>query len=99
MITLDAGNVLLKPSHRKQLMTRLKRVIRLGDRIGDFVLKIALHRSGRHVEISAKVHDRHGDFVFRTRQMTLPDAIYALVRALATRLHTQALGRTTPALA
>ncbi|MGN6505294.1 MAG: hypothetical protein ACTHM6_06995 [Tepidisphaeraceae bacterium] len=99
MITLDAGNVLLKPSHRKQLMARLRRAIRIGDRLGDFVLKIVLRRSGRHVEVSAQVHDRHGDFSFRTRQMTLADAVYATARGLSTRLHQQAIGRLAPATA
>ena len=34
MIKLDAGNVPLKPSHRRQLMTWLKRSLRLGQQLG-----------------------------------------------------------------
>ena len=36
MIKLDLGNVLLKPSHRKQLMSWLRRSLRLGERLGDY---------------------------------------------------------------
>ncbi len=96
MITLDAGNVLLKPSHRKQLMARLKRAIRLGDRLGQFVLKISLKRSGKHVEITADAHDKFGDVKVRSRGSTLMDALYAMVRDLLRSLHSHALRRSNP---
>ncbi|MBC7782385.1 MAG: hypothetical protein H7144_00985 [Burkholderiales bacterium] len=93
MITLDAGNVLLKPTHRKQLMARLKRAIRIGDRIGDFVMKITMRRTGRHVEMTAKVHDRFGNFDLRTRGTTWTDAFRTIVRDIFRQLHNHALRR------
>ena len=38
-------------------MTWLKRVQRLGERLGDFVLTITMRRSGRNYEVKAAVHD------------------------------------------
>jgi len=99
MITLDEGNVLLKPSHRRTLMSRLKRAIRLGDRLGKFVLKISLKRSGRHVEMSAKVSDRFGAFDCRTRQMTLEDAFHAITKMVFRQIHEHALRRAVLATA
>ena len=68
MIRLDAGNVMLKPSHRRQLMTWLKRSLRLGQQLGDFVLSISLRRAGRGYEARATVHDTAGDFACRVRR-------------------------------
>ncbi|HLL88295.1 MAG TPA: hypothetical protein VK324_03235, partial [Tepidisphaeraceae bacterium] len=68
MIQLDPGYVLLKPSHRRQLATWLRRAVKLGERLGNFVLKLTLRRTGRGVEVRAAVHDRAGDFALRTRQ-------------------------------
>ncbi len=93
MITLDAGNVLLKPTQKKQLMSRLKRVIRIGDRLGDFVMKLSMRRTGRHVEMTANVHDRLGDFTLRSRGQNWIDALYQMVRALTSRIHQHALQR------
>jgi hypothetical protein len=53
MIKLDAGNVLLKPSHRRQLMTALRRCMRIGERLGNFVLSITMRRCGRALELRA----------------------------------------------
>src|SRR2546423_1301913 len=89
MIKLDAGNVLLKPSQRKQLMTWLRRSLRLGDRLGDFVLKIKFHRVGKQYEVRADVHDSAGDFGCRSRQTHWRDAIRDLARKLVNRLHDQ----------
>ena len=91
MIKLEAGNVLLKPSHRKQLMAWLRRAMRLGSRLGEFVLVITMHRSGRQCEVRAKVHDAAGDFVCRSRQHDWRDAMRDLVRSLVNRLHEQCL--------
>ena len=44
MVKLIEGNVLLKPTQRRQLMGWLKRVQRLGERLGNFVLTITLQR-------------------------------------------------------
>ena len=93
MIKLDAGNVLLKPSHRRQLMAWLRRSLRLGQRLGDFVLKISLYRSGNGYEARASVHDAVGDFACRSRRHEWRDAFRELVRLLTSRLHEQRLNR------
>ena len=91
MLKLNEGNVLLKPSHRKQLMSWLKRVLRLGERIGDFVLTISLQRTGRQYEVVANVHDKAGDFNVRSRQQDWRNALRSMVQGLAKRLHDQRL--------
>ena len=95
MIKLDAGNVLLKPSHRKQLMAWLRRAIRMGSRLGQFALTITLHRSGRQYEARASVHDSAGDFVCRSRQTDWRNAMRDLVHNLVQRLHQQWLSLNT----
>ena len=94
MVTLNAGNVLLKPSQRRQLMSWLKRALRLGQRLGDFLLKITLNRTGRLIEVNADVHDSAGDFALRVRRNDWRDALREIVRSLAMRLADQRLGRT-----
>ena len=96
MLRLIEGNVLLKRSHRKQVMTWLKRVQRIGERMGDFLLTITLHRTGRAVEVRAAVHDRAGDFECRSRQSDWRTALRELVRSVLARLHQQSLMRTQP---
>ena len=91
MIKLDAGNVLLKPSQRKQLMGWLRRCLRIGSRLRDFVMEIRMHRVGKHVEIKASVHDRQGDIAVRARQSDWRDALREVVRQLAPKLHGQYL--------
>ena len=93
MITLDSGNVLLTPALRKQLMSRLRRAAHLGQRIGNFALTIALHRRGKHVTMTARCHDRRGDFEVRSKGSTLNDALHALARLVSVRLHDQLLVR------
>ena len=93
MIKLEAGNVLLKPSHKRQLMSWLRRALRIGERLGEFTLLITMRRSGRQCEVRASVHDSAGDFVCRSRQHDWRDAVRELVRALVNRLHAQQLGR------
>ena len=73
MLRLIEGNVLLKPSHRKQLMSWLRRILRMGERLGDFVLTITLHRTGKSYEMKASVHDAAGDFDCRCRQSDRPE--------------------------
>lgn len=92
MIKLDAGNVLLKPSHRRQLMSWLRRALRIGNRLGQFALVITMQRTGKQCEVRAQVHDSAGDFVCRSRQHDWRDAVRELVRALVSRLHAQQLG-------
>ena len=93
MIKLEAGNVLLKPSHKRQLMSWLRRALRIGERLGEFTLLITMRRTGRQCEVRARVHDSAGDFVCRSRQHDWRDAVRELVRALVNRLHAQKLGR------
>jgi hypothetical protein len=93
MIKLHAGNVLLKPAQRRQIATLLRRCVRLGKRLGDFVLNISLRRCGRFYEIRASVHDRAGDFACRTRQNNWQDALRHLARTVTLRLHEQCLHR------
>jgi hypothetical protein len=98
MIKLHAGNVLLKPAQRKQIATLLRRCVRLGRRLGDFVLNITMRRAGRFYEMRADVHDRAGDFACRTRQNNWQDALRDLARALTVRLHEQRLHRAAVAV-
>ena len=93
MIKLDAGNVLLKPSQRRQMMTALRRALRLGERLGEFVLSLTLRRSGRQYELRAEVSDSFGSFACRARNNDWHDAMRALIRAITARLHDQCLGR------
>ena len=87
MLKLDAGNVLIKPSQRRQMMAWLRRCLRIGNRLGDFFLTLTMRRSGRQVEVRAAVHDTQGDFVCRSRQGDWQSAIRDLARRLSTRLH------------
>ena len=91
-IHLDAGNVLLKPSHRRQLMTWLKRAIRLGAKLGDLVVNLTLQRIGNCYEVRATVHDSAGDFGCRRRDRDWRDALRDVVLTLTSRLHAQRLG-------
>ena len=93
MLRLNEGNVLLKPSHRKQLMSWLKRVLRLGERLGNFMLTITLQRTGSKVEVKADVHDSAGDFQCRNRQHDWRSALRELTRELTRRLHDQHMHR------
>ncbi len=91
MIELDLGNVLLKPSQRKQLMSWLRRSIELGKRLGNFILKISIQRSGRQYEVRAQVHDTAGDFGCRIRQSDWRSAFRTLIRTLTRQLHQQCI--------
>ncbi len=93
MIKLDAGNVLLKPSHRKQLMGWLKRAVRLGERVGDFMLTVSMERTGRRYEARALVHNSAGDFGCRVRQRDWRTAARDMASSLASRLHEQQFQR------
>ena len=91
MIKLDAGNVLLKPSQRRQITTLLRRCVRLGKQLGDFMVNITMRRAGRFFELRANVHDRAGDFACRSRQNNWQDALRDLAHAVTVRLHRQRL--------
>jgi len=90
-IHLDAGNVLLKPSHRRQLMTWLKRAIRLGAKLGNLVVNLTLQRIGNFYEVRASVHDSAGDFDCRRRDRDWQDAMRDVVMTLTAKLHKQRL--------
>ena len=93
MIKLDAGNVLLKPSHRRQMMAALRRALRMGERLGDFVLTLTLRREGRQYEMRAEVSDSFGSFTCRARSNDWQSAMRDLIHAITARLHDQCLGR------
>lgn len=99
MIKLDSGNVLLKPTHRKQVMAWLRRSLRLGKRLGDFVLTITLHRNGRHYEARAAfapVGNAKGGcvpFECRSRRHEWLHAFRDLVRDLTLHLHARCIQR------
>jgi len=91
MITLAARNVLLKPSHRRQLMAWLKRSVRLGRRLGNFALTITIRRSGQCYEARADVRAVAGDFTCRTRGRDVLPACRDLAHTLSRLLHQQRL--------
>ena len=99
MIKLEAGNVLLKPSHRRQLSSLLRRSLRLGRQLGDFDLTITMRRAGRQYQMQARVQDRAGSFHCGCRQNNFRTALRDLARALTARLHAQCLGRSAAAAA
>ena len=98
MIKLDSGNVLLKPSHRKQVMTWLRRSLRLGKRLGDFVLTITLRKSGRFYEVRAAFMPAGRaasarSFDCRSRRHDWTQAFRELIRDLTLRIHEQCIDR------
>jgi hypothetical protein len=93
MVKLESGNVLLKPSHRRQLMGWLRRSSRLGERLGNFDLTVQLSRHGHHHEARATVHDAAGDFTCRCRQRDLRSAMRNLVHTLVYQLRHQRGGQ------
>lgn len=93
MVNLDLGNVLLKPSHRRQLMSWLRRCLRLGERLGNFVLNLSIRRSGRIYELRANVHDSVGDFACRAQAQDWRGALRDMAKTLTRRLHDQCLRR------
>jgi hypothetical protein len=89
MIELNAGNVLLKPSQRRQLMSWLRRAVKLGERLGNFRLTLSMNRTGRAFEVRADVKDSIGNSNFRTRRNDWGDAIRELIRQIVAYVHTQ----------
>jgi hypothetical protein len=93
MFTLDSGNVLLKPSHRKQLLSWLRRTFRLGQRVGNFALTITMQRVGKSYEVRVDAQDSRGTISCRTRRHDWRDAMRDLVQRVTTWLHDQQLRR------
>jgi hypothetical protein len=87
MLKLDSGNVLLKPSHRRQLMSWLKRAMRFVQRMGNLSISINMHRMGRLTEVRADIADGTGITAFRSRQSDWRDAARDLIRMLTAHLH------------
>lgn len=94
MFTLDSGNVLLKPSHRKQVMTWLRRALRLGQRIGGLFLTISMKRVGKFYEVNATAQDSKGTLACRARRHDWKDALRDLAHKLTQWLHGQQLSAT-----
>ena len=93
MLQLDSGNVLLKPSHKRQLMSWLRRALRIGQKLGDLMISITMQRVGRHYEVQAKVRDKAGNFQCRSRRQEWRDALREIAMTLGTRLHDQRLSQ------
>jgi hypothetical protein len=91
MMKLDAGNVLLKPSQQRHLMSALRRSQKLGQRLGDFDLTISMQRQGRHYDMRAQVHHRVGDFGCHSRNLDLRVAMRRLIRRISSQVHAQCL--------
>ena len=89
MIELRSGNVLLKSSDRRFLGNWLKKISRLGQRLGDFVMRLTMQRVGKGYEVRATVHDKAGDFELRCRKGSWEDAVHELMRMLTVRLRGQ----------
>jgi hypothetical protein len=97
MIQLNSGNVLLKPSQRRQIMTSLKRATKMGERLGQFVLNLTLKKCGKAYEVCASVNDSVGRFALRARSHDWRTAARNMVRMLVTRLHDQLIMRSVAA--
>jgi hypothetical protein len=93
MIKLEPGNVLLKPSQRRQVMTGLRRSSRLGDRLGNFDLKISMQRSGKFYELRANGHAAASDFGCRSRRHDWQTALRELTADITRHLHELCLNR------
>jgi len=93
MVKLEPGNVLLKPSQRRQLMGWLRRSSKMGERLGDFDMTITISRIGNQHEALALVHDAAGDFICRSRQRDWRDAMRELVHRMVIQLQNQRLRR------
>ncbi|HYE17463.1 MAG TPA: hypothetical protein VEA69_03405 [Tepidisphaeraceae bacterium] len=93
MVKLEAGNVLLKPSHRRQVMGQLKRSQKLVERLGGSDLTITMQRVGHQHEVRAAMHDaRGGDFTCRCRQRDWRAALRELVQRVTHYLHDRHIG-------
>lgn len=96
MLKLDSGNVLLKPSQRRQLMTRLRRAMKLGQRIGKFTLNLTMNRCGKCCEILLSCQDKLGAMTVKVKRHDWKDALHDAVHRLENWLHEH---RCKPAMA
>jgi hypothetical protein len=72
-------------------MAWLRRALRIGQRLGNFVLQISMKRVGRSYEVNAAVHDTAGNFRMRMKRHDWRDAVRDLARMISVRLHDQRL--------
>ena len=93
MIEFVSRNVSLKPAHRKQIQSWLRRSVRMGQQVGNFVLKIAIQRTGKSYVVRADVKDEAGSFTCRSKEHELMDACREVVLKLKVQLHNQRLAR------
>lgn len=91
MVQLNSGNVLLKPTQKRRILSHLRRCHQLGEAVGDVRMIVSLKRSGKGIEASAKVTDRAGRFECRERDQDWKYAVERLIRTLHTRMHAQRL--------
>jgi hypothetical protein len=77
-------------------MSWLRRCLRLGQRLGDFVLNLSIRRSGRIYELRGNVHDAAGDFACRARAHDWRGALRDLVKTMTRQLHDQCVRRGWP---
>jgi len=92
MVKLEAGNVLLKPSHRRQLLGSLKRSQRIGERLGGMDLTITVNRVGNQHEARAAIQNNTGSFSCRCRKRDWQNAVRDLVQQVVHRLHDRRIG-------
>lgn len=91
MVKLDASNVLLKPSHRRQILGWLRRPVKMGEQVGDLSIQISLRRIGRACQGEAQVHDKAGRFDCRSRGQHWRDVGRDLAHKIGGHLHDQRL--------
>jgi hypothetical protein len=87
MLKLDEGNVLLKPSHRRQFMSWLKRAMRFVQRVGNPLVSISMHRAGKLIEMRADIAGSTGAVAFRSRQSDWKNAARQIIHLLTAYLH------------
>jgi hypothetical protein len=91
MVRLDVGSVLLKPAQRRHLMASLRRSLRIGERLGNFLITITMQRVGKQYHLLATVRDARGEFQCKCRARDVSHAIRDMVRSIASGLHMQQL--------
>lgn len=93
MMELVSRNVSLKPAHRRQIHSWLKRSQHLGQQVGDFVMKMTIQRTGRSYVVWADVKDHAGAFMCRAKNHELMDACRLVIQKLSVQLHNQRLAK------
>lgn len=74
-------------------MHGLRRATKLGSRLGGFMLKLCLRRTGRTFDVRADVADRVGPFRCHARGSDWATVVRHLIRDVTERLHRQVLAR------